>query len=87
MRLSDREICYQLCGLLDAECYESDTCCDLMSARTLCEAQHKADLEDFQKQKQEMWSQLIVELAFYLAMSDQEIEEELKDLKHKWGIE
>ena len=48
----------------------------------LLEAQHKADLLEFQKQKQEMWNEIVGR-----PIMISEGTKKCEDFKHKWGIE
>ena len=50
-----------------------------------CQSQHKADLDDFQKQKQEMWINLINLSGTNNGLTI--LGADIKDFKHKWGIE
>ena len=45
------------------------------------DCQHKADLEEWKREKQEMWKELLT------ALQGREPIEALKIIRHKWGIE
>ena len=85
--LSENQIC-GICNLdegafVDGCCpTATDNCDRFQFGKLIALNMHKADLEDFQKQKQEMWNDLCKHL--------EDVEEDITDLeelKHKWGIE
>jgi hypothetical protein len=54
----------------------------IRDSKIIAEAQHKADLEEWKREKQEMWNDLCKHL--------EDVEEDITDLeelKDKWGIE
>ena len=81
--LSEKEICKIICSNPPA-CTCTDNCPINFTIETVhkaCEAQHKADLEEWKREKQEMWKELLT------ALQGREPIEALKIIRHKWGIE
>lgn len=81
--LSEQQICKIVCSNPPA-CTCTDNCpirFTIESVHKAVEAQHKADLEDFEKQKQEMWDQLCE-----LLEANEEDITDLDTLKETWGL-
>lgn len=87
--LSEKEICKIICSNPPA-CTCTDNCPICFSIKSVgkaVEAQHKADLEDFQKQKQEMWLDLWERFGDGGSYHFPGCNDALAELQDKWGIE